>query len=215
MNLQNFIKNPKLEISNFNGWERIWFFISVLVFIPTLLIWWFLTDNPFSGFSDYSKKTAIYDASTRLWESKEVDCKLNEKYVSEEWVTESQKSSEITQRIHKLEEENRYLSEDIYWFTAESKRKIRVNEGSISILRASRDRLFNTPTLIKQRGCNKVVEDLNASKTEYETSKNRRFEPLFSFIKTFILVLIYYILFIAALYFIGYSLGWIYRGFRK
>ncbi|WP_353437921.1 hypothetical protein [Polynucleobacter sp. UK-FUSCHL-C3] len=214
MNIKNFLKNPKTEIQNFNGWQRIWIVVSILILIPTLIVWYLVMPNPFYGISNVNKiNENLIDAKTR-WSEIEVDCKLNEKYATEALLETSAKRQSIEKRMVALSDENEKLKTSIYWYYPETKRKVIQNEREIVSLREQRNNL-NNPVLVKKRKCDEASTRLTNIKNDLSSAETKKYDSLFEFIKGSFLVIFYYLLVITGLYAFGFAIGWIYKGFKK
>lgn len=216
MNVPRNFSELKLLISGFNGWQRIWLVISGLIFIFTFFLWASEIKDPFSGFesTNISKNNLV--KIEKVWNEREVDCKLNEKNLwdSIEFSHALERVSQIDERIKRLSKENSALRSS-FWSYLDKEKKISSNEALIARLEEEKKSLFNTPALIKRRECNIVEEELQKARNRYEADKIIQYDPIISFLKTSFWFLLAYLLVISFLYLAGFSLGWIYRGFKK
>ena len=214
MNIKNFLKNPKIEIQNFNGWQRIWIVVSTLILIPTLIVWYLVIPNPFYGISEVNKiNKNLMDAKAR-WSEIEVDCKLNEKNVTEALLETSSKRQSLEKRMATLYDENEKLKTSIYWYYPETKRKISQNVREIESLNEQRKNL-NNPILVKKSRCDEASTRITSIKIDLSSAETVKYDSLFEFTKASFLVIFFYLLVITILYAFGFSLGWIYKGFKK
>ncbi len=107
------------------------------------------------------------------------------------------------------------LRHSIYSYLTENQRKIINNDRQISELKSVQKGLFNSPTLAKQKACKDMAEAVSGARFAYDSAQSKEFDPLIAFLKSTFLILLFYIIFVGFLYLAGYSLGWIYRGFKK
>lgn len=215
MNLPRSFSEVKLTIQNFNGWQRIWLVISSLIFIFFFVIWASDINNPFIGFENTNSAKKQLVSAEQLWNENEVDCKLNEKYASADFSVAQEKLNEIDAKLKKLKNENASLREGYYSYWSENAKKIKSNDLLISSLEESKKILFTSPVLAKSSKCNNLQESMLSKKAIYHSRKSIQFDPVLAFFKTTILFLLIFLGVIGVLYLLGFSLGWIYKGFKK
>lgn len=216
MNFPRSFSEVKLTIQNFNGWQRIWLVISSLIFIFTFFFWMSEIKDPLSGFNSTKISKNNLANIERVWNEREVDCKLNEKNLwdSIEFNQALERAGQIDERIKRLNNENSALRATFLPYM-EKERKISSNEALIARLESEKRSFFSTPALVKRNECNTIKEGLQKARNRYEADKIIQYDPLSGFLITTFWFLLVYILIIGFLYLAGYSLGWIYKGFKK
>ncbi len=215
MDIPRNLSELKLLTADFNGWQRIWLVISELIFIFTFFVWMSEIKNPLSGFDSTAESKNNLANIEQRWNEREVDCKLNEKYAESDFNQALEKAGQLDERIKRLNNENSALRGSFYSYLTENNRKIASNQALISRLEDERKSLFSSPVLAKSNECNIIKESLKKARNRYEADKIIQYDPMFAFLKTSFWFLLAYILFVGFIYLAGYSLGWIYRGFKK
>lgn len=215
MKLIEKLKNPRQTISDLSGWERIWFVISVIIFLFALAIWWIAIEDPFQNIAYANSQKIAHQNAVKVWEDNEVDCRLNEKSSDKDFERDLQKNYELDQRIQRLKANAQEIRTSYYWYMPENQQKVRNIDNQVTTLENEKKGLFSTPALVKNKRCHEYLNNIKTTKKNSDDANDEKYSGVVTFIATTLKVIFFYLLAISFLYLAGYSLGWIYRGFKK
>jgi Fe2+ transport system protein B len=234
ISLINFLKNPKDEIGSLNGWQRIWLIFSAVIFVFHILA--VLAFSPRIGdmFPDIEfKKSLVKDIEAsiksnedkcRKAEAEEVKAmtandeynKLGREKAKKEVLSVVASIAEAQDRLMKLELTGKKYTDA--W------RATNDQLGAYHLKRLSlnwTDREFvpamigNDETYAALEMCKKQRAQLMESNAELRKDIDSATEEKNRFVGNIFSIIISYIVFTMAIYFIGWSVAWIRKGFAK
>jgi hypothetical protein len=204
----------KEKFQKLNGWQRIWFVLTLLVWVPGIIIAFGTAEFPLKGFSEVSNaKSALQNAQAAV-SNLEVDCKLNEKKSDAEMERVRPRWQELNADLYELNAEKERINKSAYSWSAQSQTDIQKIDKAIAYVQQQRDALFNTPVLKLHDKCLTADSQLGYAQKNYDIAKSMQFDPVYQVLQHLFVATLVAAIFSAVLYALGFCVAWIVRGFK-
>lgn len=205
----------KDKFQSLNGWQRIWFVLTLLVWVPGIIIAFGTTDNLFGGFDQVSKtKASLKDAQAVVAEM-EVDCKLNDKKSEAELEKIKPRWNALNDDFAELSAEKERIGKSSYAWSPQGQADMQKIDAALAYVKQHRDALFDTPVLKQHDKCVQADSQLGIAQRYYELATAKQYDPVITLGKHLLIATIVAGIFSAVLYALGFCIAWIVKGFKK
>lgn len=209
--------NPGIKdrFQKLNGWQRIWFVLTLLVWVPGILIAFGTTDNLLGGFDQVTKARATLKDAQATVSNLEVDCKLNDKKADAEMDKIRPRWNVLNDDFIELSAEKERLSKSSYSWSPQGQSDLRKIDAAMDYIMQQRDALTNTPVLKLQDKCLNADSHLGFSQRNYDVAVSNQYDPLVMLAKHLFVATLVAGIFSAVLYALGFCIAWIVKGFKN